>query len=118
MKTLMAAITLCSSLFVLMTAAFTRPELVLEPGAAQLVALGLVSTATIALMFSLQATFSEQASTDYAVRIILAALAMAILFLPSEGLAALACVPALIIIGYWVARRRQEVAVPSAAPTT
>lgn len=118
MKTLMAAITLCSSLFVLMTAAFTRPELVLEPGAAQLVALGLVSLATVALMFSLQATFSENASVDYAIRIVLAALAVAILFLPSEALAAVACIPAALIIGYWIARRRQVVPVPSAATTT
>lgn len=113
----MAAITLCASLFVLMIAAFTRPELVLEPGAAQLVALGLVSVATIALMFSLQATFSERTGVDYAIRLVLAALAMAILFLPSEGLAALTCVPTALVIGYWIVRRRQEAPVPSVAPT-
>jgi TRAP transporter 4TM/12TM fusion protein len=118
MKTLMAAITLCSSLFVLMTAAFTRPELVLEPGAAQLVALGLVSVATVAVMFSLQATFSERASVDYTIRLVLAALAMAILFLPSEGLAALTCIPAVLIVGYWITRRRPEIAEPSTAPST
>jgi TRAP transporter 4TM/12TM fusion protein len=117
MKTLMAAITLCSSLFVLMTAAFTRPELVLEPGAAQLVALGLVCVATVALMFSLQATFSERTVVDYAIRIGLAALALAILFLPSEGMAALVCIPALAVIGYWIARRRQATPEPSPATT-
>jgi TRAP transporter 4TM/12TM fusion protein len=117
MKTLMAAITLCSSLFVLMTAAFTRPELVLEPGAAQLVALGLVCVATIALMFSFQATFSERTAIDYAIRIGLAALALAILFLPSEGMAALVCIPALAVIGYWIARRRQATPEPSPATT-
>jgi len=115
---LMAAITLCSSLFVLMTAAFTRPELVLEPGMPQLVALGLVSAATIALMFSLQATFSERTGVDLAIRLLLAALAIAILFLPSEALAAVACIPAALIIGYWIVRRRQRAPEVSAAPAT
>ncbi|HWV80486.1 MAG TPA: TRAP transporter fused permease subunit [Hyphomicrobiaceae bacterium] len=118
MRTLMAAITLCSSLFVLMTAAFTRPELVLEPGMPQLVALGLVSAATIALMFSLQATFSERTGVDLAIRLLLAALAIAILFLPSEALAAVACIPAALIIGYWIVRRRQRAPEVSAAPAT
>jgi TRAP transporter 4TM/12TM fusion protein len=108
MSTLVAAITLCSSLFVLMAAAFVRPELVLEPGAAQLAALGLVAASTIALMFSLQASFSERAGVDYAVRLVLAGIAMLILFTPSEGLAAVACIPAALIIGYWILRRRQE----------
>ncbi|MFN3745301.1 MAG: TRAP transporter fused permease subunit [Hyphomicrobiaceae bacterium] len=108
MGTLMAALTLCSSLFVLMAAAFVRPELVLEPGATQLAALGLVSVSTIALMFSLQATFSERKSVDYSIRLVLGGLAMLILFSPSEGLAAAACIPAALIVGYWIARRRQE----------
>lgn len=108
MGTLMAAITLCSSLFVLMAAAFTRPELVLEPGAAQLAALGLVSASTIALMFSLQASFSERGSVDYAIRLALGGLAIFILFWPNEGLAVMACIPAALIIGYWIMRRRHE----------
>jgi TRAP-type uncharacterized transport system fused permease subunit len=106
--TLMAALTLCSSLFVLMAAAFVRPELVLEPGAAQLAALGLVAASTVALMFSLQASFSDRNSVDYAIRLVLGGLAMLILFSPSEGLAAVACVPAALIVGYWIMRRRQE----------
>ncbi len=108
MGTLMAAITLCSSLFVLMAAAFTRPELVLEPGAAQLAALGLVSASTIALMFSLQASFSERGSVDYVIRRARGGRAIFILFWPNEGLAVMACVPAALIIGYWIMRRRHE----------
>jgi TRAP transporter 4TM/12TM fusion protein len=106
--TLMSALALCSSLFVLMAAAFVRPELVLEPGAAQLAALGLVSASTIALMFSLQASFAERGSVDYGIRLVLGGLAMLILFSPSEGLAAAACIPAALIVGYWIMRRRQE----------
>jgi TRAP transporter 4TM/12TM fusion protein len=106
MATLVGAITLCSSLFVLMAAAFVRPELVLEPGVAQLASLGLVSASTVALMFSLQASFSDRAAADYSIRISLAALALLILFYPDKGLAAVACIPAGLIIGYWVLRRR------------
>jgi TRAP-type uncharacterized transport system fused permease subunit len=106
MATLIGAITLCSSLFVLMAAAFVRPELVLEPGVAQLASLGLVSASTVTLMFSLQASFSDRAVADYAIRIALAALALFILFYPDKAVATLACIPAGAVIGYWVLRRR------------
>jgi TRAP transporter 4TM/12TM fusion protein len=106
MATLVGAITLCSSLFVLMAAAFVRPELVLEPGVAQLASLGLVSASTVTLMFSLQASFSDRAVADYAIRIALAALALFILFYPDKAVATLACIPAGAVIGYWVLRRR------------
>lgn len=107
-STLMAALTLCSSLFVLMAAAFVRPELILEPGMAQLAALGLVAASTVALMFSLQASFSDRRAIDYAIRLVLGGLAMLILFSPSEAFAAVACVPAALIVAYWIMRRRQE----------
>jgi TRAP transporter 4TM/12TM fusion protein len=106
LSTLFGAIKLCFSLFVLMVAAFTRPELVLEPGVAQLGALGLVAAATVSATFSLQAVFADRAAIDYAFRIPLGALAMVILFHPDEGVATVACLPAAAIIGYWVLRRR------------
>jgi hypothetical protein len=104
----MAALTLCASLFVLMAAAFVRPELVVEPGMAQLAALGLVCAATVTLMFSLQASFSNRPGVDYAVRLALGALAMFILFSPSEALSGMACIPAALIIAYWIMRCRQD----------
>jgi TRAP transporter 4TM/12TM fusion protein len=106
MGTLFAAITLCSSLFVLMAAAFVRPDLVLEPGLAQLATLGLVAGATVTLMFALQGSFSDRRAADYGLRAALGALAMFILFYPNEGVAATGCVPAALIIGYWFLRRR------------
>lgn len=106
MRTLMAALVLCSSLFVLMAAAFSRPELVIEPGLAQLAALGLVCASTVALMFSLQASFSSRASADYPIRLALGGLAMFILFYPSEGIAAIACIPVALAISYWIMQRR------------
>jgi TRAP transporter 4TM/12TM fusion protein len=113
--TLFRAIKLCASLFVLMAAAFVRPELVLEPGAAQLGALGLVATSTVALTFALQARFSEAAAQDYTIRIVLATFAMLILFYPDALVAALACIPAAAIIGFWFLRRRDATAKPAIA---
>jgi len=113
--TLFRAIKLCSSLFVLMAAAFVRPELVLEPGPAQIGALVLVGTATVALTFALQARFSETATSDYALRILLAAVAFVILFSPNEVVAGLACVPAAAIVLYWFLRRRREHDTPGVA---
>ena len=106
LSTLFGAIKLCFSLFVLMAAAFTRPELVLAPGLAQLGALGLVSMATVAITFSLQAVFTDRAMTDFAFRIPLGALGLLILLHPDQTLATAACLPAALIIGYWVLKRR------------
>jgi hypothetical protein len=93
-----------------------RPELILEPGAAQLAALGLVSVSTVALMFSLQATFSDRSGPNAAIRLALAGVAMFILFIPSELLAAAACIPAALIIGHWIMNRRH--ATPELAPAS
>jgi TRAP-type uncharacterized transport system fused permease subunit len=106
--TLFRAVRLCAALFILMAAAFVRPDLVLEPGVAQLGALAIVSTTTVAVSFSLLANFSNRAAVDYAVRIVLGALAMFVLFVPSKGIAALGCIPIAAIIGYWVLRRRNS----------
>jgi TRAP-type uncharacterized transport system fused permease subunit len=106
LATLFGAIKLCLSLFILMAAVFSRPELVLEPGVAQLGALALVAAATVSVTFSLQAIFTDWMVTDLAFRIPLGALAMVILFHPNEAVAAATCVPAAAIIGYWVLRRR------------
>ncbi|MGH6618717.1 MAG: TRAP transporter permease [Alphaproteobacteria bacterium] len=106
LPTLFGAIKLCLSLFVLMAAVFTRPELVLEPGVAQLGALALVAMATVSVTFSLQAIFTDRLVTDLAFRIPLAVLSMVILFHPDEAVAVAACIPAALMIGYWVLRRR------------
>lgn len=113
--TLFRAIKLCSSLFVLMAAAFVRPELILEPGMAQLAALALVATSTVAVTFSLQARFSDNTPADYGIRIVLAVLAMLILFIPNEAYAALACLPAAGIIAYWFLRKRSLPGKPAMA---
>jgi TRAP transporter 4TM/12TM fusion protein len=105
-QTLFRAITICVSLFILMAGVFTRPELVLEPGLAQIGAMLLLMATTIGVTFSLQAQFAERWGIDVALRIVLAAFAMVVLFHPEQRVAAMACVPIGLFVGYWVLRRR------------
>lgn len=106
MQTLFRAITICFSLFVLMAGVFTRPELVLEPGLAQLGAMVLITTATVGFAFSLQARFSDRREIDVSLRLALAAAALVVLFHPDRRLAWLACLPVGAFVGYWILRRR------------
>ncbi len=122
MRTLFHAILICFSLFVLMAGVFTRPELVLEPGMAQIGAMLLVMTSTIGLAFSLQARFADRLMMDLPLRLALAAAALVVLLHPDRRLAMLACIPVGAFVVYWVLRRRNAPVVersgasPSAAP--
>ena len=106
--TLVRSIGLCSSLFVLMAAVFLRPEIVLEPGLAQLAATGLVLTATVGVTFSLQARFATNLIADAAARVILAAFSMVALAHPDPWIAALACIAVAAFAAYWLVRRRRN----------
>jgi TRAP-type uncharacterized transport system fused permease subunit len=117
-ETLGRALQICVSLFTLMAGVFIRPELVVEPGMSQMIAAFLILTATIGITFSMQARFSERAVFDTPIRLVLAALALAALFHPSEQVAALFCLPVGLMIGYWLWRRRAVSAQESAEPGT
>ena len=104
--TLNRALQICVSLFTLMAGVFVRPELVIEPGMGQMIAALLILVATIGITFSLQAHFAERATLDIPVRLVLAAFALVALLHPSDKIAALACLPVLLTIGYWLLRRR------------
>jgi TRAP transporter 4TM/12TM fusion protein len=106
--TLFRAITLCVSLFMLMAGVFTRPELVLEPGLAQVGAMALILVATFGVTFGIQARFSETRAVDLGVRLMLGAFAMVVLFHPNRMVAALAGIPVLATIGYWLLYRQQR----------
>jgi TRAP transporter 4TM/12TM fusion protein len=106
METLWRALQICFSLFVLMVGVFTRPELVIEPGAAQIGAMLLLMAATTGLIFSIQAEFAERRETDIALRLVLAAVSLVVLIHPNRELAALACIPIAAFVGYWLVRRR------------
>jgi TRAP transporter 4TM/12TM fusion protein len=104
--TLNRALQICVSLFTLMAGVFVHPALVIEPGAAQFGAAGLVLTATIGITFSLQARYADSVSADIAIRLLLATLSVLVLLCPDELIAFAACVPVLILVGYWLVRRR------------
>jgi len=114
LRTLFRAITICVALFILMAGVFTRPELVMEPGLAQLGALLLLLTATIGTSFSLQAQFSDHRAIDVILRVVLAALVLVVIFHPDQRAAALACVPIGGYVAYWLLRRRNTAAVAPA----
>ncbi len=105
-RTLGQALTICVSLFMLMAGVFVRPELVVEPGWQQMQAAVLILIATIGITFSLQASFADSPVFDRLIRLVLAAFALAVLFYPSEQGAFLFCVPVVLMIGYWLAKRR------------
>jgi TRAP transporter 4TM/12TM fusion protein len=113
LQTLFKAIQICVCLFVLMAGVFTRPELVLEPGMAQIGAMLLLLTATVGVSFSIQAQFSPNRGTDLVLRTVLATFTMLVLLHPDRQVAVLSCIPVGLFVGYWVLRRRN---VPVVAP--
>jgi TRAP transporter 4TM/12TM fusion protein len=104
--TMWRSVQICVSLFALMAGVFVRPELVIEPGLQQITAALLILVATVGITFSLQARFAERAFIDRPVRLLLAACALVALLHPSAQMAMLACLPVVLMIGYWLLRRR------------
>lgn len=115
MGTLFRAIQLCIGLFVLMGGVFARPELVVEPGLAQLTAFGLILAGTVGITFSLQARYSDRRVRDAAARIVLAGFALVVVFHPSQQVAALAVAPVAAFVAYWVLQNRRIEAAGRAA---
>jgi TRAP transporter 4TM/12TM fusion protein len=104
--TLLRSVQICVSLFTLMAGVFVHPELVVAPGLDQVGAALLVGIATIGITFSLQARFSELLAVDLGVRLALVAFALVALLDQHDQIAALACLPVLAAIGYWLVWRR------------
>jgi TRAP transporter 4TM/12TM fusion protein len=104
--TLNRALQICVSLFTLMAGVFVHPALVIEPGVDQFGAAGLILVATIGITFSLQARYADGVVSDITIRVVLAALALVVLLCPDDRIAVAACVPVLLIIGYWLLNRR------------
>ncbi|MBI2161479.1 MAG: TRAP transporter permease [Candidatus Rokubacteria bacterium] len=109
MGTLLRALPLCASLFVLMGGIFARPELVLEPGLPQLGAAGLILAGTVGITFSLQARYSERRVRDLAARSVLAAVALVIVFHPRMEVVGAALGVLAVFLGYWLVQNRRHV---------
>jgi TRAP transporter 4TM/12TM fusion protein len=114
--TLWRSVQICVSLFTLMVGVFVHPELVIKPGLDQMGAAYLVLVATLGITFTLQATYSETRAVDLAVRGVLAAMSLFILFSFYDIASDVVSVGVLAVIGYWIVVRRPIVA--AAAPET
>ncbi len=107
MGTLMRSIVLCSSLFVLMAAVFSRPGLVLAPGLTQLYTMVLILMAVVGFTFAFQARFSSRFEVDIPLRIVMAGFSSVALFYPNLWVAFASCVPIGLMAAYWVLYRRE-----------
>jgi TRAP-type uncharacterized transport system fused permease subunit len=115
MGTMFRALQLCVGLFVLMGGIFARPELVVEPGASQLGAFGLLLAGTVGIAFSLQAKYSDRRVRDVAARLALGGFSLLAVFHPSPQVAALAVAPIAAFVAYWLRQDWRAVAVPASA---
>ena len=106
--TMWRSVQICVSLFTLMVGVFVHPELVVKPGLDQMGAAYLVLVATVGITFSLQATYSETRAVDLGTRIVLAAMALYILFSFDDTLSTVVSFVILAVIGYWVVVRRPK----------
>lgn len=111
MWTMMKAIQICLPLFVLMGGVFSRPELVIEPGAAQLVASGLLLAGTFGVTFSVHGKYSDSRAADLSLRVVLAACSLAAIFHPDTQVAAIAVAPTAALVIYGLFRSRRTVPV-------
>jgi TRAP-type uncharacterized transport system fused permease subunit len=111
MGTMMAAMRVCVPLFVLMGAIFTRPELVVQPGAAQLGAFVFVLAGTVGLVFALQGRFADGRGADLLIRAGLGAAALVTLTHRDNTIAAATTLLTAAFVVYWMLRARNRLAV-------
>jgi TRAP-type uncharacterized transport system fused permease subunit len=111
MGTMMAAMRVCVPLFVLMGAIFTRPELVVQPGAAQLGAFVFVLAGTVGLVFALQGRFADGRGADLLIRAGLGAAALVTLTHRDNTIAAATTLLTAAFVVYWILRARNRLAV-------
>jgi TRAP transporter 4TM/12TM fusion protein len=106
-RTMMVAMLICMPLMLMMGAIFARPDLVIQPGMAQLPAFTLVLIGTLAISFALQGGFLYPLAADIPLRILLGALASVTVFHPDNATAAAFAGPTvmLLLFGLWRYRR-------------
>lgn len=106
-RTMMVAMVICMPLMRMMGPVFTRPELVVTPGLAQLPAFVLVLIGTLAISFALQGSFGHARVPDILLRLMLAGIAGGAVCHPDNSAAAAFAVPAVVMTLFGVWRYRQ-----------
>jgi len=94
-----------------MGAIFTRPELVVQPGAAQLGAFVLVLAGTVGLVVALQGRFADGRGADLLIRAGLVAASLVTLGHRDDMVAGAATLVTAGLVVYWVLRARNRLAV-------
>lgn len=114
-RTMMHAIVLCMPLMVMMGAVFTRPDLVIDPGFAQLLPFTIVLIGTLALSLAFQGRLSTNRGADAAMRIGIAGLALCAIFIPNTSVAAAFAVASLatLVFGFILVRRVISAPIPA-----
>ncbi len=105
--TLFRGIQICSVIFVLMGGVFARPQLVIDPGVAQLEAMALMMAGTVGVVFALQARYSSHLLFDILIRLVLGGLALTIIFHPNYSYAYLAIIPVACLVVYWLTKKKK-----------
>ncbi len=105
-RTMLYAIGMCLPLLLMMAAIFVRPDLVLEPGAAQLPAFALILVGACGVILALQGNYAARPWLDRTLRLALAALALTTLFHPNVRIAAVVAAPVAACVLYGLHRSR------------
>lgn len=114
MRTMWEALKICFPITLMTFAIFTRSDIVVTTGVMQLYDAGLVLVGTCGVAFSMFGRFSKSAIVDYALRLVLAVLAITTLLHPDETMASLAGAVVLVatVMGIW---RHRQIAAPAPA---
>ena len=78
----------------------------IKPGVDQLAALGLILVPTLGIVFALQARFATDRMKNLTARGVLMVVSLFALLYPDDAIAAIACVPVVLIIAAWVLYQR------------
>ncbi|OOG23610.1 C4-dicarboxylate ABC transporter permease [Thioalkalivibrio denitrificans] len=109
-QTMLVAVLICMPLMLMMGAVFARPDLVVQPGMAQLPAFALVLIGTLAISFALQGSFIFARPVDMALRIVLTGLAGTAVFHPDTATAGIYAAITLLMMTFGLWRYRRHVA--------
>jgi TRAP transporter 4TM/12TM fusion protein len=84
-RTMYEALKICAPITLMTFAIFTRPEMVVDPGWAQVGATVLVFIGTSGVAFALFGRFMESRPPDIVLRVLLAAVSFVVMFLPGSA---------------------------------
>lgn len=104
MRTMFEAMKICVPLYVLMFTVLVRQDLVIEPGALQILTGGMVAAGTIGFSFSLLGKYSRNLVLDIPLRALLALASSIVVFHPDINLASLALIPTVGLSIYGIYR--------------